>query len=133
MILGLMTFGADESAGARITEVSEFGRVLDRLQERGYGEVDTARVYVNGTQEAFTREARWKDRGLALATKIKYPADGGDNAAAKVLESLDTSLKELGADCVDVRLISHFSSPHCNPFPLLPPPPPPFFPVKPGG
>lgn len=89
--------------------------MLDRLQERGYGEVDTARVYVNGTQEGFTREAgRWKDRGLVLATKIVYPAQGGDNAAAKVVESLDVSLRELGAECVDVRYLiseSHLHSP----------------------
>ena len=101
-----MTFGSDTSSGARITTASEFKRVLDRLQERGYGEVDTARVYVNGTQEGFTREAgRWKDRGLVLATKIVYPAQGGDNAAAKVGESLDVSLRELGAECVDVCVI----------------------------
>lgn len=102
VILGLMTFGKDETAGARITEVSELGRVLDRLQERGYGELDTARVYVNGTQEAFTREARWKDRGFTLATKVKYPAEDGDNAPAKVEESVEKSLQELGTNCVDV-------------------------------
>ena len=113
VILGLMTFGKDETAGARITEVSELGRVLDRLQERGYGELDTARVYVNGTQEAFTREARWKERGFTLATKVKYPAEDGDNAPAKVEESVEQSLKELGTDCVDVSLEDY-----------RPPPPP---------
>ncbi len=104
VILGLMTFGPDESTGARITDVGEYNRILDRLQERGYNEVDTARVYAGGRQEAFTREARWKERGITLATKIKYPAQGGDNTASKVEESLETSLKELGTDCVDVSL-----------------------------
>ncbi|KAK3307841.1 NADP-dependent oxidoreductase domain-containing protein [Chaetomium strumarium] len=103
VILGLMTFGPDEAAGARITEPSEFGKTLDLLQSRGYGEVDTARVYVGGRQEAFTREAgRWKDRGLTLATKVRYPNQPGDNQYDKVLESVETSLRELGAECVDL-------------------------------
>lgn len=104
VILGLMTFGTDATAGARITDIGEYNRVLDRLQERGYNEVDTARVYVKGQQEAFTRQARWKERGLTLATKVKYPTSGGDNQAPKVEESVETSLKELGTDCIDVSL-----------------------------
>ncbi|RYP05963.1 hypothetical protein DL764_003467 [Monosporascus ibericus] len=102
VILGLMTVGPDESAGARITDLGEYNRILDRFQERGFNEVDTARVYVKGQQEAFTRDARWKERGLTLATKIVYPMQGGENTAAKVEESLETSLKELGTGCVDI-------------------------------
>lgn len=102
VILGLMTFGADEATGARITSVPEFGKILDLYQQRGYSEVDTARVYIGGQQEAFTREAGWKERGLTLATKVKYPANPGDNTADKVAASVETSLKELGTDCVDL-------------------------------
>ncbi len=102
VILGLMTFGPDEATGGRVTDVAEFGRVLDLFQSRGYNEVDTARMYIGGKQEAFTREAGWKDRGLTLATKIKYPNQAGDNTYDKVLASIDVSLKELGTDCVDI-------------------------------
>ncbi|EAQ85656.1 hypothetical protein CHGG_06909 [Chaetomium globosum CBS 148.51] len=102
VILGLMTFGPDESTGARITDVGEFGKVLDLFQSRGYNEVDTARMYVGGKQEAFTREAGWKDRGLTLATKVMYPGVPGANTYDKVLQSVDTSLKDLGTDCVDI-------------------------------
>ncbi|KAI0440440.1 aflatoxin B1 aldehyde reductase member 2 [Xylaria telfairii] len=101
IILGLMTFGPDASTGARVTDMAEFKRVLDRFQQRGYNEVDTARVYTGTKQEAFTRDAGWKDRGLTLATKFRYPADG-DNTADKVVESLGASLAELGTECVDV-------------------------------
>ena len=59
----------DLEAGARVTELSEYIRVLDYLQAQGYNEVDTARAYVAGKQEAHTREAGWKERGLKLATK----------------------------------------------------------------
>lgn len=102
VILGLMTFGPDEDKGARITDQETFGKALDAFQARGYNEVDTARVYVGGAQEAWTRDAKWKERGLTLATKVKYPNEPGSNSGDKVIESVETSLKELGTDCIDV-------------------------------
>ncbi|KAK1756763.1 NADP-dependent oxidoreductase domain-containing protein [Echria macrotheca] len=102
VILGLMTFGPDEASGARVTSQSDYAKVLDAFQAAGYNEVDTARVYIGGKQEAFTREAGWRDRGLTLATKIVYPSEPGKNAHDKVLESIDVSLKELGTDTVDI-------------------------------
>ena len=102
VILGLMTFNPDETSGARVTDPEEYARALDVLQGRGYYEVDTARVYGNGTQEAFTRDAKWKERGLTLATKVKYPNNPGDNVHDKVIESVEQSLKELGTDTVDI-------------------------------
>ncbi len=102
VILGLMTFNASEAAGARVTDIGEFGRALDLFQSRGYHEVDTARIYGDGTQEAFTREAKWRERGLTLATKVKYPHASGDNTYDGVIQSVETSLKELGADSVDI-------------------------------
>lgn len=102
IILGLMTFGPDPATGARVTDPAEFGRVLDHFQSRGYNEVDTARMYVGGKQEAFTRDAGWKDRGLTLATKVQYPNVAGANTGDKVLASVETSLKDLETDVVDV-------------------------------
>lgn len=98
----MMTFGGDESAGARITDLDETGKIFDLFQSRGYNEIDTARVYINGAQESWTRDAGWKERGLTLATKIKYPGEPGANTPDKVLESAETSLKELGAETVDI-------------------------------
>lgn len=102
IILGLMTFGPDEQTGARITDINVYNKALDAFQARGYNEVDTARVYVGGKQEDFTRQAGWKERGLTLATKVKYPAEHGENTADKVVESVQTSLKDLGTDCIDL-------------------------------
>ncbi|KAI9167781.1 Aflatoxin B1 aldehyde reductase member 2 [Paramyrothecium foliicola] len=102
IILGLMTFGPKEEDGARITDLETFNKALDVFQARGYNEVDTARVYVGGQQEAHTRQVGWKERGLTLATKVKYPAEHGDNTAQKVVESVELSLKELGTDCIDL-------------------------------
>ncbi|KID98970.1 aflatoxin B1 aldehyde reductase member 2, partial [Metarhizium majus ARSEF 297] len=102
IILGLMTFGPSSEDGARITDLDTFNKALDLFQTRGYSEVDTARIYVGGKQEAFTKGARWKERGLTLATKVQYPFAPGDNTADKVIASVETSLKELGTDCVDI-------------------------------
>lgn len=64
--------------------------------------MDTARVYGLGAQEDYTRQAGWKDRHLKLATKIQYPSQHGANTYDKVIESLETSLKVLDTDRVDI-------------------------------
>lgn len=99
VILGLMTFGPDSSTGARITSLPEYNVFLDHLQAAGYNEVDTARSYVGGKQESFTAAANWKNRGLTLATKV-YPDKPGKHLPEVLTESFNTSLKELGTDCV---------------------------------
>ena len=101
VILGLMTFGPDESAGARVTSLDEYNKCLDFFQQQGYNEVDTARTYVGGKQEAFTAEAHWKERGLTLATKW-YPNEAGAHKPAVLKEKLNKSLADLKTDCVDI-------------------------------
>lgn len=101
VILGLMTFGPDESTGARITDLTEYKRCLDCLQSQGYNEVDTARMYVGGKQEAFTREAQWKERGLTIATKL-YPIRDVSHKPDVLTEKFEFSLKELGTETVDI-------------------------------
>lgn len=54
-------------------------------------------MYVGGKQEAWTRDAKWKDRGLTLATKV-YPYQPGVHKPDRLKEHANTSFKELGAD-----------------------------------
>ena len=75
--------------------------ILDHLQKEGFSEIDTARNYIGGEQESFTRDAGYQNRGLTIATKA-YPNTPGMHAPDKLEESLDKSLKELGTDCVDI-------------------------------
>lgn len=89
------------SEGAKITDINDYNKILDCFQGAGYNEIDTARVYVGGKQEAFTREAKWKERGLTCATKW-YPFSPGAHAGEKIEEKLNESLKELGTDCIDI-------------------------------
>ncbi|KAL2855851.1 NADP-dependent oxidoreductase domain-containing protein [Aspergillus pseudoustus] len=100
-ILGLMTFGPDVATGARITSLDEFNKHLDYFQQQGFNEIDTARLYVGGKQEAWTKEAKWKERGLTLATKV-YPKTPGDHKGDVLRKYLELSLSELGTDQVDI-------------------------------
>lgn len=101
IILGLMTFGPDKETGARITSLDDYNKTLDYLQSQGYNEVDTARAYIGGKQEAFTAQAKWQERGLSLATKC-YPFEAGNHKPERLRASLELSLKELGTKCVDI-------------------------------
>ena len=96
-----MTFGPDVDKGARITSLDDFNKCLDYFQQQGYNEVDTARVYVGGKQEAWCTDAHWKERGLTLATKW-YPYQPGMHKPEVVREMLEKSLAELKTDCVDI-------------------------------
>lgn len=78
-----------------------YGSILDHFKAQGYNELDTARVYIGGEQEAFTRAVGWKERGLSIATKW-YPFNAGDHKAEKVEEALNKSLSELGTDSIDI-------------------------------
>jgi len=96
IILGTMTFGPDENAGARVTSLDAYKSILDLFQSQGYNEIDTARVYIGGKQEAFTRDAGWKERGLTIATKY-YPSEPGSHRGELVEQTLNKSIEELGA------------------------------------
>lgn len=101
IILGLMTLGPDTTHGARITSLDEFKASLDLFQRKGYHELDTARLYDAGRQEAFTREAQWKERGLSIASKW-YPIAPGTHKPEVLEEKLNESLRELGTDSLDI-------------------------------
>ncbi len=101
IILGLMGFAPDAKTGARLTTVDDLKKALDIFQARGFSELDTARAYGGGAQESFTRQAGWRERGMAIATKV-WPAPPGTHAPEPLTKAFETSLKELGTDCVDV-------------------------------
>ncbi|KAI0804323.1 NADP-dependent oxidoreductase domain-containing protein [Xylaria sp. FL0064] len=101
VVLGLMVVGPAGVPGARLTGLDKLNAALDIFQGRGHNEIDTARLYLGGKQEAFTREAGWKEKGLAVATKA-WPTSPGLHAPEALAATLETSLVELGTDCVDI-------------------------------
>jgi aflatoxin B1 aldehyde reductase len=103
VILGVMTFGppGTEAKGARVTSLDEYNQCLDYFQKLGYSEIDTARAYIGGEQEAWTKEAGWKQRGLSVSTKI-WPVFRGMHNKANIEATLNKSLAELDTNSVDI-------------------------------
>ncbi|KAI0110639.1 aflatoxin B1 aldehyde reductase member 2 [Hypoxylon sp. NC0597] len=101
IILGLMVIGPEGSPGARMTSLDDFKQALDIFQERGYNELDTARLYIGGQQESFTNQAGWKKRGLSVSTKL-WPQPPGSHEPEALTSTFETCLKELGTDSVDI-------------------------------
>ena len=101
--LGLMTFGppGTESSGTRISSLSTFNACLDSFQRAGYSELDTARTYNDGHQEAWTARANYQSRAMPLATKW-WPYIPGDHSPDKIRNAIETSLKELDTGCLDI-------------------------------
>lgn len=81
--------------------MEEFKSCLDAFQAAGYDEVDTARVYTAGKQEAWVTKAGWKERGLKIATKW-YPNDKEGHKPEVLRAKIDLSLKELNTESVDI-------------------------------
>ncbi|KAG9240428.1 aflatoxin B1 aldehyde reductase member 2 [Calycina marina] len=101
VVFGLMNFGPDVSTGARVTSLDEFNKCLSFFRQHGHEELDTARVYCRGAQEAFTASTNYKELDLRIATKA-YPNNSGDHNPAALRATLMKSLAELNVDSVDV-------------------------------
>lgn len=87
--------------GARVTSVDEFEKFLDNFKATGYDELDTARTYQNGSQEAFTAAGGYKQRNYKIATKL-YPHQPGAHEPESLRANVEKSLRQLGTDHVDI-------------------------------
>ena len=56
--------------GARVHSTSEAGAMLDLFEAHGHEEVDTARMYGNGSSEEMLADCSWERRGLVMETKL---------------------------------------------------------------
>lgn len=101
VILGCMTMGPPGTNFARTTTVEETKAMFKTLQSYGYTELDTARMYNDGKQEAFTRETNVLNEGFTIATKV-YPVEAGMHKPEKLRQTFETSLSELGQKSVEI-------------------------------
>ncbi|CAF3088080.1 unnamed protein product [Rotaria socialis] len=101
IILGCATMGPPGTNIARITTVEKTKEMFKTLQSYGYTELDTARLYNDGKQEAFTRETGVLNEGFTVATKV-YPIEAGMHKPEKLRQLFETSLRELGQDSVEI-------------------------------
>src|SRR5271169_6292036 len=104
LCLGTMTFGAEADEAVA-------HRQLDRFIEAGGTLVDTADVYAGGRSEEII--GRWfasrpadVTGSVVLATKGRMPVDDSPNGAGlsarHLARALDTSLRRLGLETVDL-------------------------------
>lgn len=105
--LGTMTFGNEWGWGAARDSAR---RIFDTYVDAGGNFVDSANLYTNGTSETwlgeFMKESGRRDK-LVVATKYTYNADAGDpnaggNQRKSLLRTLETSLKRLQTDYIDL-------------------------------
>jgi len=101
IVMGAMTFGKPGSESARVETVEAVGEILDVFQSHGHLEVDTARVYTNGTSEELLGEVQWQKRGLVVETKF-YPHGKIKHTAEGLREQLAKSLAALKADKIEL-------------------------------
>ena len=113
--LGTMTFGNEWGWGSpRETAHAMLARYLDL----GGNFVDTADVYTNGTSETligeYFKKAGGRDR-VVLATKFSHggiPGDpnSGGNGRKAMVRALESSLRRLGTDYLDLYWMHSFDT-----------------------
>ncbi|HEV8192159.1 MAG TPA: aldo/keto reductase [Ktedonobacterales bacterium] len=105
LCLGTMTFGETWGWGA---SKEESRRIFDAFIAAGGNFIDTASNYTGGTSEAYLGEFIASAREqLVVATKYTLTSraddpNGGGNSRKNLVQSLDTSLKRLRTDYVDL-------------------------------
>lgn len=106
--LGTMTFGSDWGWGA---DEAEARRIFDAYVDRGGNFIDTSVNYTNGASERILGglvKSR-RDR-VVLATKFTMARDAsninsGGNHRFNLVRSLETSLRQLGTDRIDLMYV----------------------------
>ncbi|HZD13115.1 MAG TPA: aldo/keto reductase [Candidatus Binatus sp.] len=105
LCLGTMTFGEDWGYGASHEE-SE--KVFRTFADKGGNFIDTSINYTNGTSERFLGDFIQGDRDrFVIATKYSLTTrrtdpNAGGNHRKNLLRSLETSLKQLKTDYIDL-------------------------------
>jgi aryl-alcohol dehydrogenase-like predicted oxidoreductase len=105
LVLGAMTFGEQGGVGAPIEECQ---RILDTYADAGGNMIDTAINYRGGaSEEILGRLLAGRRESFVLSTKYTVSRDPADanaagNARKNLRASLETSLRRLGTDYIDV-------------------------------
>jgi aryl-alcohol dehydrogenase-like predicted oxidoreductase len=113
--LGMMSYG-DPAAQSWALQEDQAEPIVRRAVEAGVTFFDTADMYSDGASEVITGRvlpklfARRED--YVLATKVFYPTGPGPNdrglSRKHLLASIDSSLKRLGTEYVDLYQIHRF-------------------------
>lgn len=106
LCFGTMSFGgeADEAASAELYRA---------CRDAGINFFDCANTYAGGrSEEILGRQAAGERHDLILTSKVYFPMGSDVNAGGAtrkhILRSIETSLKRLGTDYLDIYYIHHF-------------------------
>ncbi|KAK9343657.1 NADP-dependent oxidoreductase domain-containing protein [Lipomyces starkeyi] len=70
VVFGAMTIGKPGLEGIRVNTLEDTAAILDVFQQHGHTEVDTARVYGQGSSEEYLGNVQWQTRGHRMDTKL---------------------------------------------------------------
>lgn len=102
IVFGAMTIGKPGVEQTRVHTLEGAAALLDVFQQYGHSEVDTARVYGDGSSEEYLGQLAWQKRGLVVETKL-YPIVGtASHKPEDLRKHLMLSLKALEADKIDL-------------------------------
>ncbi|KAK5163294.1 hypothetical protein LTR04_002663 [Oleoguttula sp. CCFEE 6159] len=111
VVFGAMTFGKKGAEQSRVYTLEGCSAILDIFQKHGHAEIDTARLYGEGSSETMLGDLAWRKRGLVMDTKY-YPTAGKPSPSGwskdwrhtpeQLRENLMASLKALQTDKVDM-------------------------------
>ncbi|KAH9842788.1 Aldo/keto reductase [Rhodofomes roseus] len=93
LIFGTMTMGEQGKNGVRTSDLGECQEIIDVLFKHGHRELDTARMYAEGTTEPLLAKLKFPS-DATVDTKV-YPSNPGDHSPEKLRAIFQTSLKLL--------------------------------------
>ncbi|KAK9327668.1 NADP-dependent oxidoreductase domain-containing protein [Lipomyces starkeyi] len=108
IVFGAMTIGKPGVEQTRVHDLRDAAALLDTFQKYGHSEVDTARVYGQGSSEEYLGELKWQDRKLVMDTKYFATVGRGrpglptSHSAADLRKYLLVSLNALQTDKIDM-------------------------------
>ncbi|EPT06011.1 hypothetical protein FOMPIDRAFT_1044483 [Fomitopsis schrenkii] len=88
-----MTLGESGKNGVRTSDIGECQEIVDVFFRHGHRELDTARMYAEGTTEPLLAKLKLPDE-VTVDTKV-YPVNPGDHSPEKLRATFQTSLKLL--------------------------------------
>ncbi|KAK9427160.1 Aldo/keto reductase [Lipomyces doorenjongii] len=84
VVFGAMTIGKPGSVRFELKRDIPSNQMLDVFQKHDHSEVDTARVYGQGSSEEYLATAEWQKRGITMDTKLYPTADRGTSLGREV-------------------------------------------------
>nr|GAT45964.1 predicted protein [Mycena chlorophos] len=107
VVMGAMTFGEAGTNNVRVTDLKDIEAILDVFLSHGHRELDTARVYGDGTSEKVLAAIGYQKKGIVMQTKLypthipQFASVAGPNTPEGVRKYLAMSLAALNADSID--------------------------------